>query len=365
MYVLTIIIPTRNEARNIHPLLKQIQQCMYEIRYEIIFVDDSDDQTPKVIESLQEKDSRIRLLHRPKETRNGLAGAVVDGLHLAHSPIVAVMDADLQHPPSVLPQMVERIMDGADFIIGSRYVQGGSDGGLKGIRKVVSWTARFIARVFLPQLRTVTDCTSGYFAFLNNVSPLKLSPVGWKIMIEVLIKGNFKRVEEVPIHFEERVFEQSKMSITQQINFLRHVALLARESPWSKYVRFAVVGLVGVAVNQILLYVLLSTLTPLDASISASLGAMVVNYALNSRWTWKTRQKHGVYALGVSVLYFGISILGILTTSGVFEALQRVGLGVGLSQLVGIGLTSVWTFTAHNSVTFRGASHHVKSIKAK
>lgn len=364
MYEVTILIPTRNEAGNVKPLVQQIHASMNGVSHKIVFLDDSTDDTPDVIEKLRTDDDSIGLLHRPKEARNGLAGAVVDGLYFADSPIIAVMDGDLQHPPSILPRMVESLKAGADFVIGSRYAPGGSDGGLKGIRKLISWGARTIAHICLPKLRKVSDSTSGFFAFRNMVHPSKLNPVGWKIMIEILIKGEFKRIEEIPIQFEDRLNEQSKMSLIEQFNFLRHLTRLGKHSPMFRYIKFAAVGLVGVGVNQILLYVFLVRESALEASISASMGAMVFNYMLNSRWTWKTRQKHGVFALGTSVIYFAVALLGVMTTAGVFDVLHDFGLRVGLAQLIGIGLTSVWTFVAHNTLTFRGR-RHVEAIKAK
>ena len=159
--MISIIVPTFNEKDNISPLLKRIHDVLGKIDHEVIFVDDSKDDTPEVIANIQKSDSTVVLHHRVNE--KGLATAVVKGFSLAKGDYVAVMDADLQHPPEVLVDMYAAMQAGAHMAIPSRFIPGGSDGGLNLYRKFVSGTARYIGKILLPCLRKVTDPTSGLF----------------------------------------------------------------------------------------------------------------------------------------------------------------------------------------------------------
>lgn len=222
---LSIIIPTRNESRNIIPLHDRIASALSGmVAFNVFFVDDSTDDTPMKIKSEQNWDRRIGLYHREHFDRNGLAGAVVDGLKRTQSEYVIVMDADLQHPPEILPIIYEQLRAGSDIVIPSRFVPGGSDGGLSGSRKLISWGARQMGRVFVPGLRNVTDPTSGFFGFRRDIiDPSTLNPLGWKILIEVIARGQYRTISEIPYHFAPRFAGDSKMSAGEQWNYIRHL----------------------------------------------------------------------------------------------------------------------------------------------
>ena len=159
--MISIVVPTFNEKGNIAPLLKRIGDTLKEIDYEVIFVDDSNDETPQVIEEAAKTDKHVRLFHR--ENEKGLATAVVKGFSLAEGDFVACMDADLQHPPEVLLDMYAAMLAHADMAIPSRLIPGGSDGGLDLVRKIISGSARYMAKIILPCLRGISDPTSGLF----------------------------------------------------------------------------------------------------------------------------------------------------------------------------------------------------------
>ena len=133
------------------------------------------------------------------------------------------MDGDLSHPPGAIPIMVERVMSGAsDFVLGSRYVEGGSvDEAWSGFRKLNSLIASLLAR----PLCTLKDPMSGFFALRRADVPdlRRLSPIGYKIALEILVKGDFQEPTEVPIHFAERQHGESKLSLKEQLNFIRHL----------------------------------------------------------------------------------------------------------------------------------------------
>lgn len=225
---LSIVIPTRNESNNVIALTERIADVLSGLTdYEIIFVDDSDDETPMIINSLQWRDNRVRMIHREGVSRNGLAGAVIDGFKAAYGRYLVVMDADLQHPPEMLPNVLWSLQKGVDIVIPSRFIPGGSDGGLNAFRKFVSWSARTLGNLVLPQLRKVTDSTSGFFG-INRFVLLgaNLSPIGWKILIEILVKCHYKTVVEIPYKFQARHAGDSKMSMREQINYLVHLVKL-------------------------------------------------------------------------------------------------------------------------------------------
>ena len=155
--MISIVVPTFNEKGNINPLLERIDKALPGIDYEVIFVDDSNDDTPEVIKKAAETNKHVVLHHR--ENEKGLATAVVKGFKLAKGDFVACMDADLQHPPEVLLDMYAAMLAHADMAIPSRLIPGGSDGGLDILRKIISGSARYIAKIILPCLRPISDPT--------------------------------------------------------------------------------------------------------------------------------------------------------------------------------------------------------------
>ena len=232
----SVIIPTYNEKDNIKLLVSEIEKSLGDLDYEIIFVDDSTDGTEKVIENIAKKDDKIVLKHRTKE--KGLSSAVIEGINMARADIISVMDADLQHPPYLLKNMYEEVKNGADFCIPSRFIPGGSDGGLNLYRKFVSWVARVIGKLSIFNLRKVTDITSGLFCFRksNLDKTKKLNPIGWKIMLEVLAKSHFKKIVEIPYVFNKRHGGESKMSKKIMLEYLEQLKILRKEKTVNKYV---------------------------------------------------------------------------------------------------------------------------------
>lgn len=222
MSKISIVVPSFNEMENVGNLVNQIDYALKGIEYEIIFVDDSTDQTPDVIRKVQAENPNVRLEHR--ETEKGLATAVLKGFSLAEGDYVAVMDADLQHPPAILRSMYFVLESGVDFCVPSRFIPGGSDGGLGPYRKLVSGVARYIGKILLPCLHKITDPTSGLFMFRKEViEGSDLQPIGWKILIEVLAMGTYKSVVEIPYKFQARPAGESKLSSKVTIEYLKQV----------------------------------------------------------------------------------------------------------------------------------------------
>ncbi|MBO6148135.1 MAG: polyprenol monophosphomannose synthase [Lachnospiraceae bacterium] len=229
MEKLSVVVPTFNEKDNVENLAEQIGAALRGIDYEILFIDDSTDETPEVLKRLSEKDSHVRFEHRVGET--GLATAVIRGFRLAEGDFLACMDADLQHPPAILRPMYAALRSGADFCIPSRFIPGGSDGGLNWYRKLVSATARHIGKILLPCLRKVTDPTSGLFMFRKEcIENADLKPVGWKIMVEVLAMSEYSRIIEIPYCFQDRNSGESKLSSKVTLQYLEQVFSLMKRA---------------------------------------------------------------------------------------------------------------------------------------
>ena len=230
---ISVVVPTYNEAENVGNLVNQIDYALKGIDYEVIFVDDSTDDTVDAIKAVMAENPHVRMEHR--ETEKGLATAVLKGFSLADGDYIAVMDADLQHPPAILRSMYAVMETGADFCVPSRFIPGGSDGGLGPYRKLVSGVARYIGKIMLPSLRKITDPTSGLFMFRKEViKGADLRPIGWKIMVEVLAMGTYRSVVEIPYKFQARPAGESKLSSKVTVEYLKQVADLTKRGKKQK-----------------------------------------------------------------------------------------------------------------------------------
>ncbi|MCR4891355.1 MAG: polyprenol monophosphomannose synthase [Lachnospiraceae bacterium] len=236
MEKLSVVVPTFNEKGNVENLVSQIGDALTGIEYEIVFIDDSTDETPEILEKLSKENSHVRYEHRVGET--GLATAVIRGFRIAEGDFLACMDADLQHPPAILRPMYAALRSGADFCIPSRLIPGGNDGGLNWYRKFVSGTARWIGKIALPCLRKVSDPTSGLFMFRRKcIEKADLQPVGWKIMVEVLAMSEYEKIVEIPYTFQNRESGESKLSTKVTLQYLQQVLGLMRRATKRKGIK--------------------------------------------------------------------------------------------------------------------------------
>ncbi len=220
---LSVIVPTFNEADNIEPLIAAIDRALTGIDYQIVFADDSADATTDIIRRASDADPRIRLSYR--EAGRGLASAVVAALPMVTTDTLAVMDGDLQHPPEILPRLLERLQGGADLVVASRYAPGGWDSGLSGPqRRLASKVTRLAAYLLLPVTKVTSDPLSGYFLFKRSViENAHLRPLGYKILLEILVRGHARDVADIPFAFERRHAEQSKAGLREAWNYLRQL----------------------------------------------------------------------------------------------------------------------------------------------
>ncbi len=333
--LISIVVPTYNERGNIPALLERLRKALNDrgIAYEVIIVDDnSPDGTADVAQELS-KIHPVKVVRRPGKL--GLSSAVLDGLKVAEGEYIVVMDADLQHPPEVIPEMIEAAENGCDIVIASRYVAGGSVGNWSILRKLISKGAILLAHILLPQSRRVRDPMSGFFLFRREVleDVKNLNPRGFKILLEVLVKGKYSSVCEVPFRFGRRFKGESKLSSKEIVNYVLHLLEL---SP--SFIRFAIVGGSGTLVNLGVLS-LCRYVVGLPHAIAAPIAietSVINNFILNDRWTFKHSR---VGSWVARLLKFHVSsAAGVLTQLAVsLGVYYEVGLHESvLAQIIGI-----------------------------
>jgi glycosyltransferase involved in cell wall biosynthesis len=302
----SVVVPTRNEAGNVAPLVRRLGAALAGELYdaEIIIVDDSDDDTPAVVRGLQPPAGLdLSLVHRlPGQRAGGLGGAVQEGIRRARGYWVVVMDSDLQHPPEVVPRLLEQAVDGVDLVVASRHVPGGDAVGLGGTsRVIVSEGATWLTRLMFPaRMRRITDPMSGFFLVRRNrVDVDRLRCDGFKILLEIIIRSDKLRAVEVPFVFADRLSGETKASAREGFRFLRQLVRLSVSrllpSRWGqrrrRVVGFAAVGLSGIAVNSAALWVLADPSTLgwhyLWAAILATQASTTWNFVLVDRFVFR------------------------------------------------------------------------------
>jgi dolichol-phosphate mannosyltransferase len=307
MLGVSVVVPTYREAENLPELIERLAEVRAHARLDlelVIIDDDSRDGTADAVAMARQ--DWVRLVVRTGE--RGLSTAVIKGFSLATKEYIVVMDADLSHPPEVIPRMLERLLAGADFVVGSRYTQGGQTAGDWGIlRWMNSRGATLLARPFT----SIQDPMSGFFAFrraaLENAA--HLNPVGYKIGLELLVKGRFTRVEEVPIYFADRARGESKLTWREHWRYLKHLRRLAefKYGNAAHFIEFAIVGASGVVVNLGILTLLLLSGAPLQISVAvAILVSMLTNFILNRRITF-SYAREGNFWLQMAGFFVGSS----------------------------------------------------------
>lgn len=242
--LVSIVVPTLNEAENLPLLVPRVAAAMTGRPYEILIVDDDSRDDTRAVCARLAQGYPLRLHVRP-HPKDGLSGAVLAGFGLARGDILVVMDADLQHPPETLPALIAPLeADGAgaaDFVLGSRHAPGGTVEERWGVlRRINSRVATLLARPFTGP--DTTDPMSGFFALRRSTfeRAARLTPLGYKIGLELMCKCRAARVREVPIHFKSRAHGQSKLTVRQQFRYLEHLSRLydftfPRLSPMVKF----------------------------------------------------------------------------------------------------------------------------------
>jgi dolichol-phosphate mannosyltransferase len=371
----SIIIPTYNESQNILQVLESIGEHLpANTTAQAIVVDDnSPDGTGKLVEEYLQNVKKIAnytidVINR--KTKQGLSSAILKGIQYATGNTIVVMDSDLSHPPSLLPKMLDALKHPkCDIVIASRYVRGGSINGWTLRRKLVSKIATMIAKRGLGI--NAKDPMSGFFAFKRQIiDGLKFDAIGYKMLLEILVKARNVNVLEIPYTFTNRKFGSSKLDSGAVIDYVKAVWKLyrfgkvaAREekrvsvSFFSKAGRFYTVGAIGLVINYLvssLFTDVISHLWYIHATIIGIAVSMSSNFLLNKVWTFEDRSfapKHTLLQYGK---FIGFSSLGALTQLGmVYLLVDNYAMQYPIALILAVFSAALGNFILNKKWTFK------------
>ncbi len=346
---LAIIIPTLNEQGNVAELVRRLVVCLDGLRWEVIFVDDdSSDGTRAAIAELAAADSRVRLLHRVG--RRGLSSACIEGMLSSLAPVLAVMDADLQHDEALLPDMFEVLrQDQADLVIGSRYVDGGSVGGWRRDRRRISSIATVLSQKLLKV--EVADPMSGFFMLKRGVLEQALpclSGKGFKILLDILASAHEPvRVRELPFVFRNRVSGESKLDsmVIYEYGLLLYEKLFGHVVP-VRFLMFVSVGAIGAVLHLAVLGAALNLAGAafVTGQTLAAVAAMVLNFSLNNLFTHRDLRLRGVRLAGGLFRFMAVCAVGAVASVGIGSLLNGHGVPWWMAGLMGATFGAVWNY---------------------
>jgi dolichol-phosphate mannosyltransferase len=360
---ISVVIPTRNEAGNVAELIRRLEAATESCSLEVIFVDDSTDDTPAVIADIARHSMfPILLRHRlPEERVGGLGGAVTLGISLSRAPWVCVMDADLQHPPELIPKLLdEATRSESDVVIASRYCDFGGLGDFGRIRTYVSEGSTMLARLAFPTaLAGVTDPMSGFFLVRRDGLDLRgLQPRGFKILFEILCRTPDLRKTEVPFRFGERFAGESKASLQEGVRYVRQLLDLRFGPSWISFVRFALVGLTGILVNALALaaFAELFGIFYLTAAVLATQVSTLWNFMLTESVVFD-RSFSTVGRLRRAALFYAMNNAALgLRGPMLFVLVSTLGIHYMISNIISlVSFTTIRFFTADRLIWRRPA----------
>lgn len=363
---LSLVLPTYNEGKNIEKMVKILTKLLdsrIPEKYELIVVDDdSPDLTWKLALALLSDYPQLRVMRRVGE--RGLATAVIRGWQVAQGEVLGVMDADLQHPPEVLLQLYHEMERGADLAVASRHVEGGGVSEWSIWRRLLSRGAQMLGWLILPEvISSVSDPMSGYFlvrrnSIVNNV----LTPVGYKILIEVVARGNMSWIAETGYVFQERFAGASKVTWKQYLEYIQHLFQLRLALlPVARFFCFGMVGLSGVFVDMALLFLLSDPTTlalPLTRSkiISSQFG-MINNFFWHDFWTFRDISQRQPGKLQRLKRFFKFNLVGLggLVLNILFLNLffRVFGLNRYVANFLAIAFVTFWNFGLNSKLSWR------------
>ena len=371
----SIIIPTYNESENIIQVLKSIGEHLPEdIATEVVVVDDnSPDGTGKIVDDyINDEQNKIEytadIIHR--KTKSGLSSAILDGIEHSSGETIVVMDSDFSHPPKIIPRLIEEIkISKCDIVIASRFVTGGAIKGWSIKRKLISKTAKGIAKAGLGV--NESDPMSGFFAFRRKIlDGIKLDAIGYKVLLEILVKTKDIKIKEIPYTFTNRTLGSSKLDSSTMLDYVRAVWKLYRygkdieqKEPnssahfVSKAARFYTVGASGFFVNYLisLLFVdVVANLWYVQANIAGITVSIITNFFLNKIWTFEDRDFNAKKTVTQLGKFFGFSSLGGLVQVGIVFALKEsYGMEYPIALILGVLVAAFGNFILNKKFTFK------------
>ena len=353
---LAVIIPTRNEVGNVRPLLALLETALGDIVWEAIFVDDnSPDGTAALVREIGRSNIRIRVIQRIG--RRGLSSAVIEGALATCAPIVAVIDADLQHDESLLPRLFAAVQGGCDLAVGSRYMAGGGIGAWSAGRAKASRLATRVGKMVTGA--DLADPMSGYFVCSRETMEAaipRLSVTGFKILLDIVASSPRPlAIVELPYVFRDRVCGESKLDFMVVCDYAVFLLdkTLGRLLP-IRLVLFGMVGLLGVGVHLVMLALMLAaSVTFTTAQIAAVIMAMTCNFALNNIATYRDRRLHGWRLMTGLCSFYAVCSVGAVANVGIGSLISGSHQVWWVAGASGAIIGSVWNFAASSVVTWR------------
>lgn len=353
----TIIVPTFDEAANAVALIERIDAAMRGRAAEILFVDDGTDELPGVVEAFAPTVTiPVRVIRRI-EPLGGLGGAVVEGIRNSDSDLVVVCDGDLQHPPELIPGMIDEA-EHAELVVASRYVAGGNAGGLaNGARRLVSRVTGSLSKATFPQrLKRCTDPMSGFFAVRRAaVAVDQLRPRGFKILLEIMARSQPMSVVEVPFVFGQRVAGESHAGMSEGLRFIRQlIALrLSVSSTVGRATLFMLVGMSGVLPNLGVLRALVHLhVDYLVAAVIAIQVSIVWNFVGAEVLVWRGKTSSRSAARRF-VQFAAVGETDLLRLPFVYLLVDFVRVGSTLATLITIAAAFMLRFTLADKIVYR------------
>ncbi|NNM03416.1 MAG: glycosyltransferase family 2 protein [Nitrosopumilus sp.] len=372
---ISIILPTYNESQNIVNILKLIRENIPKgIATQTIVVDDnSPDGTGKIVDDYvfevkKIAENTIDIIHR--KAKNGLSSAILNGIQKAKGDTIVVMDSDFSHPPQIIPKMIEALKQyQCDLVVASRYITGGNIQGWTTKRKLMSKIATVIAKKGLG-VKT-KDPMSGFFAFKKNIiKGLNFDALGYKFLLEILVKSKDIHVKEIPYTFENRKFGSSKLDSSTIIDYFKSVWKLYKNGKiktsnekrnsirfLSKAARFFTVGASGLGVNYLISMLFTSGLTEmwyLHANMFGIIVSISTNFILNKVWTFEDRDFSRKKTLSQFGKFSIFSSFGALIQLGiVFMLVDSYSVVYPLALISAIGVAAFSNFILNKKLTFK------------
>jgi dolichol-phosphate mannosyltransferase len=353
----TIVVPTFREAENLPHLIDRVAKIRESLGLDVdlhFMDDDSRDGSAEVVAARSEK--WVHLLVRTRD--RGLSQSVLEGFNRAEGDVLVCMDADLSHPPEAIPDMLAKLEEGADFVAGSRYISGGTTSDDWGVFR---WLNSRVATLLARPLTPMGDPMSGFFALRRSTfhQGSEFNPVGYKIGLELIVRCRCERVVEIPIHFEDRRYGQSKLSLRQQLQYLQHLRRLYifKYGVWSQATQFLLVGGMGTLVNLVALTLLVKLRLPLTVSVATAIfGSMCFNFVFNRRFAFSAARNRAWPRQFVNFIAAS-SVGALINYATTVSVLARVpGLRPQVAALIGIMIGTAFNFAASRYLVFR-ASH--------
>jgi dolichol-phosphate mannosyltransferase len=354
---ISVILPTYNEALNLPLIIPRLQAVLKPFSYEILIMDDnSPDGTYELAERLAADTPQIRAVRRL--ANRGLSQAVAEGFSVAKGKFMLVMDADMQHDETVIPDFIARFRAGADIVVGTRKAHGGAIENWSYMRRFISWGATRLAEIFLPQ--TCSDPMSGYFglsrSFYNRISA-EINPRGFKILLEILARARHATIAEVGYTFRPRQHGESKLTASVALAYL--VALydlkFGRYLPL-RFVKYALVGVSGICVNALMFWLSRNCFAMRDSHslIMAILVSIASNFFLNNHFTFSDRRLTGFRNLLWGYLKYNFICLGgaFINYAITMNLRQEFALNIDLANLVGVGVATFWNYFINLNLTW-------------